>query len=308
MDQNYTTSFTVDQTPQEVFEAINNVRGWWSQAIEGDTDKLGSVFYYHYQDVHRATFKITEFVPGKKVVWHVLQNYFNFVQDKTEWTDTDVVFEIAEQDDKTELHFTHVGLAPAYECYDVCSNAWGSYITRSLRDLITTGKGHPNPIEEIVNQARQMSQQNYTTSFTVDQSPEEVFAAVNNVRGWWSEEIEGSTDQLGAEFTVRFADVHRSTHKITEFVPGKKVVWHTTASQLNFIKDTTEWTDTDIVFEITRKGDRTELLFTHINLIPAIECYEVCSNVWSGYINRSLFDLISTGKGEPNRKEEAVEA
>jgi hypothetical protein len=41
-----------------------------------------------------------------------------------------------------------------------------------------------------------MSEQNYTTSFIVDQSPEEVFAAVNNVRGWWSGEIEGGTDKL----------------------------------------------------------------------------------------------------------------
>ncbi len=156
-NQSYTTAFLVDQTPEEVFDAINNVRGWWSQAIEGDTDKLGAVFYYHYQDVHRCTFKITEFVPGKKVVWHVLSNYFNFVKDKTEWTGTDVVFEIARKGDKTELRFTHVGLVPAYECFDVCSNAWGTYITSSLRNLITTGKGQPNPIEEIVTRAREMS-------------------------------------------------------------------------------------------------------------------------------------------------------
>ncbi len=56
MNHNYTTTFTVDQTPAAVFAAINHVRGWWSQAIKGDTDKLGVVFYYHYQDMHRATF------------------------------------------------------------------------------------------------------------------------------------------------------------------------------------------------------------------------------------------------------------
>ena len=156
-DQNFTTSFTVDQSPEEVFDAINNPRGWWSQAIEGDTDRPGVVFYYHYQDVHRCTIKITELVPGEKVVWHVLNNEFNFVKDRTEWMDSDVVFEIAKRGDQTEVRFTHVGLEPEHECYDACANAWGSYITGSLRDLIATGKGRPNPIEEVVARAREMS-------------------------------------------------------------------------------------------------------------------------------------------------------
>ena len=143
-NQNFTTTLLVDQTSREVFNAVNNVRGWWSQAIEGSTGKLGAEFQYQYQDVQCCTFKITEFVPDKKVVWHVVDNYFNFVKDKNEWIGTDVVFEIAKKGDKTEVHFTHVGLVPAYECYGVCSDAWGSYIAGSLRDLITTGKGQPN--------------------------------------------------------------------------------------------------------------------------------------------------------------------
>jgi hypothetical protein len=305
MNQHYSTSFMVNQSPEEAFAAINNVRGWWSQAIEGDTDKPDAEFKYHYQDVHRATFKITEFIPGKKVVWHVLDNYFNFTQDKTEWTGTDIVFEIARKGDKTEVHFTHIGLVPEYECYDVCSNAWGSYITSSLYNLITTGKGQPNPIEAVVNQARQMSNQNYTTSFTVDQSPEEVFAAVNNVRGWWSAEIAESTDKPGAEFESRFGDVHRSIQKITELIPGKKVVWRVLDSHLNFLKDKSEWTGTDIVFEMSRQGDRTELRFTHVGLAPAIECYDACSNAWGFYINNSLFNLITQGQGKPSSNDTA---
>ena len=145
-NENYTATISVEQTPEEAFNAINNVRGWWSQAIEGDTDKPGAEFKYQYKDIHRCGFKITEFTPGKKVVWHVLDNYFNFVGDKSEWKGTDVVFEIARKGDKTEIHFTHVGLVPAYECYGVCSDAWGSYIGGSLRKLITRGKGHPNPL------------------------------------------------------------------------------------------------------------------------------------------------------------------
>jgi len=148
-DQNYTTSFTVDKTPQEVFAALNNVRAWWSEEIDGDTDKLGAVYFYHFKDIHRCTIKVTELVSNKKVSWHVLHNDFNFIKDKTEWNDTDVVFEIEKKGDKTELHFTHVGLAPSHECYGVCSDAWGTYINGSLRDLIATGQGHPNQNVEI---------------------------------------------------------------------------------------------------------------------------------------------------------------
>jgi hypothetical protein len=36
-----------------------------------------------------------------------------------------------------------------------------------------------------------MKSKDYTTRLTVDQSPEEAFEAIKNVRGWWSEEIEG---------------------------------------------------------------------------------------------------------------------
>lgn len=143
-----------------------------------------------------------------------------------------------------------------------------------------------------------MKQQHYTTAFLVDQSPAEVFAAINNVRGWWTGEIEGDTDKLDAEFTYRYQDVHRSTHKITEFVSGRRVVWHTTDSHIHFVKDKTEWTGTDIIFEIAKKGDKTELHFTHMGLVPGIECYGDCSGAWSYYINDSLRNLIATGQGQ----------
>jgi hypothetical protein len=150
MNQYYSTSFTVEQSPNEVFEAFNNVRGWWSEEIDGDTDKIGE-FKYHYKDVHLCTIKIIELVPGKKVVWHIVDNYFSFVEDKSEWKDTDIVFEIAKNGDKTEIRFTHVGLVPQYECYSVCSDAWGTYINGSLSNLITTGKGRPNQNEQIAH-------------------------------------------------------------------------------------------------------------------------------------------------------------
>lgn len=143
-DQSYTTTFSVDRTPQEVFDAVTNVRGWWSESIDGDTDRVGAEFSYQYEDVHRCRIQVTELVPGRKVSWLVLDNYFSFTQDKTEWKDTTIDFEITGQAGGAELRFTHVGLVPQYECYDACSEGWGNYINGSLRNLITTGEGQPN--------------------------------------------------------------------------------------------------------------------------------------------------------------------
>ena len=141
----YATSFTVDQSPQEVFDAINNVRGWWSGEIQGDTDKLGAEFTYRVQDVHRSKQKITEIIPGKKVVWRVLDADLSFAKNRSEWKNTEIVFEIGEKSGKTEVRFQHVGLVPAYECYDNCSNAWGLLVNGNLRKLITTGQAQPSP-------------------------------------------------------------------------------------------------------------------------------------------------------------------
>ena len=152
-----------------------------------------------------------------------------------------------------------------------------------------------------------MKTKNFTTTILVDQTPLEAFDAINDVRGWWSGEIDGRTDVLGAEWTYSYKKVHRTTQKITELVPGKKIVWHVTGSQLNFVRDTSEWDGTDIVFEIATKrdasGDKTEIRFTHVGLVPTIECYDGCSGAWGFYVNESLRSFIAAGKGQPNPDE-----
>jgi hypothetical protein len=138
-------TIVVGQSPLEVFNAVNNVRGWWSERVEGGTENLNDHFTYQRTDVHKCTMKVIELMPNKKVVWLVLDNYFNFTEDQAEWNNTRIEFDISEKNGKTQLHFTHKGIAPGAECYNICNNAWNFYITGSLYKLITTGKGEPNP-------------------------------------------------------------------------------------------------------------------------------------------------------------------
>ena len=147
-DQSYTTTVTVDRSPQEVFDAIVDVRGWWSQEIEGRTDEVGAEFRYRGHDEadtveHLATIRVTELVPAQRVVWRVLDNHMSFIDDQTEWVGTEIRFELTEKDGGTEIRFTHAGLVPRYECFDVCRNAWGFYVGESLPELVTTGRGRP---------------------------------------------------------------------------------------------------------------------------------------------------------------------
>lgn len=141
---NFTTSINVSQSPAEVFKAINNVRGWWSEEINGNTEALNAIFDYHYQDVHICKMQIIESRPYERIVWSVLENFFKFTTDKTEWIGNKIIFDITRVGDQTQLVFTQVGLVPAYECYDICNNAWTQYIQHSLHALITTGIGMPN--------------------------------------------------------------------------------------------------------------------------------------------------------------------
>src|SRR4051794_2810622 len=90
----FTTTLWVDQSPKEVFKAIGNFRGWWSEDIEGDTDTLGEAFFYHYKDVHLCKLKLSELTPNTRLVYDVLDNEFSFTKDKTEWVGTQLVFEI----------------------------------------------------------------------------------------------------------------------------------------------------------------------------------------------------------------------
>jgi hypothetical protein len=143
-EPSYTATIVVDRTPDEAFAAITDVRGWWSRDIDGRTDELGAEFTYRAEDVHRSTMRIVELVPGERVVWLCLDNHFSFTNDKTEWIGTTISFEISRVGDRTRVRFTHLGLVPDYECFNVCSNAWGGYITSSLKNLIATGQGSPN--------------------------------------------------------------------------------------------------------------------------------------------------------------------
>jgi len=135
-----------------------------------------------------------------------------------------------------------------------------------------------------------MSTQDFTKTIVTGKAAGEVFGIIKNVRGWWSglyaEEITGDSERIGDEFSFSAGGgMHYSRQRLVELEPDKKIVWVVTDSNLTFLKKTDEWLNTKISFEITKDGDKTLLTFTHIGLVPKIECYGGCSSAWTQYLD-----------------------
>lgn len=151
-----------------------------------------------------------------------------------------------------------------------------------------------------------MNDRSFTVTTFVRATPAEAYAAILDPRAWWGKTIEGDTDRLGAEWTYRYKDLHFSRQRTAELEPAKRVVWDVVDSELSFLADRKEWRGTRLVFDLAAKGNGTEIVFTHLGLKPEVECYDICTDAWTGLITGSLRTLIETGAGEPDSVEKSA--
>ena len=134
-----------------------------------------------------------------------------------------------------------------------------------------------------------MNTQDYHKSITTTVSAEEAFTKISSVSTWWTANFKGSAKNLNDVFTLRFGERDTVTLQVVEVVPHKKWVWLVTDCHMLWLKDTTEWKNTHIVFEISEGNHQTRIDMTHVGLVPGVECYNVCEGGW----NRHLKDLTA---------------
>lgn len=140
-NKNYTATIEVVKSPQVVFNHIKEVSKWWSKDFEGSSTKLNDEFIIHHPGRHYSKQKLIEVIPDKKIVWLVTESKLNWIENnKEEWTNTKMIFEITVNGDKTVLHFTHEGLVPEKECYAMCEQGWNMVIKDWLFNFITRSK------------------------------------------------------------------------------------------------------------------------------------------------------------------------
>ena len=119
------------------------LNGWWTHDCEVAT-KVGGMLHFRFGSTHKEM-RIERLEPGREVRWlctaaHIAAGQLS---RKDEWVGTQLVFKLMpEAEGRTRLDFEHVGLVPAFECYDMCSRGW-RYFLGSLQQFAETGHGTP---------------------------------------------------------------------------------------------------------------------------------------------------------------------
>ena len=79
------------------------------------------------------TIKIVELIPGKKILWDVIDAEQTWHEDRKEWAGTNIVFEISPLKNGSKVTLTHSGLTPEAECYDKCKMGWDYLMQRRIQ-------------------------------------------------------------------------------------------------------------------------------------------------------------------------------
>jgi hypothetical protein len=113
--------------------------GWWTNDTQG-ASKVGGVLQFRFnlkESAGAIDMKVLELHPAKSVLWQVAAG-------PEEWIGTTVSWELRQEGDWTIVLFKHQGWKEAVEFMHHCSTKWAVFLL-SLKSLLETGKGAPNP-------------------------------------------------------------------------------------------------------------------------------------------------------------------
>lgn len=148
-----------------------------------------------------------------------------------------------------------------------------------------------------------IQQTDYAVAFEVEKPSNEVYMAINNVPGWWTENFEGSSKKTGDEFVVTFSETFIKL-RVAEQRTNFRIVWEVIDCHKHFLKNPKEWVGTRICFDIENIDyENTRIKFTHLGLVQPLECFDICTDAWGRYLLGSLKSLVNKGKGTPDRKD-----
>ncbi|HET6990555.1 MAG TPA: SRPBCC domain-containing protein [Bacteroidia bacterium] len=269
----YSVEIELSKSPENVFSHIINLAKWWPEEFIGDRIKPDGEFNLKVGEEHHSKNKVVEFAPEKKLVWLTTESIRN--SDGYDWSGTKFIFELSPKGDKTILKFTYNGV--------VLENEKGRLA--QICDMCIKGMLY-NFVES------------FSATIEVTNSPQDIFKRITiDVAKWWGgKDFSGRCINLNDEFIINHPGAHYSKQKLVEVIPGKKLVWLVTESNLGWLKNQEEWTNTKMIFEISPKNYSYLLQFTHEGLTSEKESYVRCCEGWNMVIKDWLYTLIMYGK------------
>ncbi|HTJ49851.1 MAG TPA: SRPBCC domain-containing protein [Cyclobacteriaceae bacterium] len=140
--QDFSYSLAVKASAKETLKRIGQVNLWWAKDFKGQAHKLNDEFTVYFGETY-VNFRISELMPDKKITWLVTDCNLDWIEDKKEWKNTEVIWTLTENGTKTQIDFVHKGMTPDSECYESCKPGWTHHIKDSLLKLVNDGKGFP---------------------------------------------------------------------------------------------------------------------------------------------------------------------
>lgn len=256
-----------------VFSHVIDLARWWPEEFIGDSLGPEVQFDLKVGEGHYSKNEVVEFIQDKKLVWLTTNSFRK--SDGYDWSGTRFIFELSPKSNGTLLKFTYDGVVLESEkerLVQICDMC----IKVMLYNFI----------------------ESFSTTIEVANSPSEIFRCISNdVSKWWGgKDFSGSSTKVNDEFIINHPGAHYSKQKLIEVIPGKKLVWLVTESDLSWLKNKGEWTNTKMVFEIDAKDHSNFLHFTHEGLTPEKESYTRCCKGWNTVIKDWLYILIMCGK------------
>ena len=135
----------IKSTPDAVYRALTTRDGlaaWWTDRTEGD-GPVGGLFQFRFVDgdvdIGGFDIKVLELQPDRQVLWQV-------VGGPDEWIGTRISWDIRQEGEYAIVMFRHQDWREPVEFMHHCSTKWAIFLM-SLKALVETGTGQPNPVD-----------------------------------------------------------------------------------------------------------------------------------------------------------------
>ncbi|WP_374585431.1 SRPBCC domain-containing protein [Pseudoduganella sp.] len=144
--EHYRQDLSIKASPATVYAALSTIaglRGWWTQDCDGASG-VGETLHFRFGSCAKDM-RVTRLAAGRAVQWRCTRSHIEApsIQRHDEWTGTEPSFTLSDDGQGgTALHFEHIGLTAALECYTLCQQGWQHFLG-SLRQYAETGAGTP---------------------------------------------------------------------------------------------------------------------------------------------------------------------